>query len=455
MPSTTGLLKSSLAVTAVLISFSLSTFAIVNDAQTATAATHFSVVAPSSEISGGEFNFTVKALDASGKVVTGYAGTMHFTSSDSKAILPASSKLSSGTGTFHAALVTAGKQSIRATDTGTSSITGVSNSITISVATVSEVAEMALTQTGLGIAFASNVLQSQLDVVFATATKSQPCSVPSGGSYGYKTGSTPTVTLRGQSLYPVTIYFDTKCTKPYIAADITGATPVTDGVKLQETATYHDLNGATLGLLKVNEMLTSTPKAIVANGLGIFTPASGARTPVQLGLYCTMPTNGGHMPCGGGVAQDIHTLKLAVGAVTPLTLVPVKNSAGKITKLSFSGSGSVVTGPIGSLKLTNPVTTKLVVQGGKAFATTTAKGSAGGFDLFPPTPTSWTLTDAAHNERILISVIDDTTRESNITITQISTGDTLAIGRVDQAGTGSITFSGGTFATITSWTLEE
>jgi len=254
----------------------------------------------------------------------------------------------------------------------------------------------------------------------------------------------------------VTIYFDAKCAKPYIVADITGATRIAVGqLRIKETATYHDLNGATLGSLTVNEMLTSTSKAIVANGLGIFTPASGARTPVQLGLYCTMPTNGSSMPCGGGVAQDIRSLKLAVGAVTPLTLVPVRNASGAITKLTFSGGGSVVTGPIGSLKLTNPVTTKLVVQGGTSYATTHAKGSAGGFDLFPPTPTSWTLTDAAHDQRILISVIDNTTRASNITITQISTGKTLAIGHVDQAGTGSITLSGSTLAKITSWTLEE
>ena len=73
MPSATGLLKCSLAVTAVLTLLSISTFATANGAQATGTATHFSVVVPSSEMSGGKFNYTVKALDANAEEVTGYA----------------------------------------------------------------------------------------------------------------------------------------------------------------------------------------------------------------------------------------------------------------------------------------------------------------------------------------------------------------------------------------------
>jgi hypothetical protein len=56
--------------------------------------------------------------------VTGYTGTIHFTSSDPKAVLPANATLAGGKGTFSATFATAGTQSLTATDTVTSSSTG-------------------------------------------------------------------------------------------------------------------------------------------------------------------------------------------------------------------------------------------------------------------------------------------------------------------------------------------
>ncbi len=99
------------------------------------AATHFSVTAPANATSGSAFNVTVTALDASNAVVTGYTGTVHFTSSDLQAVLPANSTLTNGVGTFSATLKTAGAQTIAATDTVTASITGSSGAITVSAAT--------------------------------------------------------------------------------------------------------------------------------------------------------------------------------------------------------------------------------------------------------------------------------------------------------------------------------
>src|SRR5947208_3045494 len=88
----------------------------------AAAATHFAVSAPASATAGSAFNFTVSALDAFNNTATSYAGTVHFTSSDGAATLPANSTLTNGTGTFSATLATAGNQTITATDTVTSEI---------------------------------------------------------------------------------------------------------------------------------------------------------------------------------------------------------------------------------------------------------------------------------------------------------------------------------------------
>jgi len=105
--------------------------------------------------------------------------------------------------------------------------------------------------------------------------------------------------------------------------------------------------------------------------------------------------------------------------------------------------------------LTNPNPTSLVIQGGTDFATTTASGSAGAFELFPPTPTSWTLTDTTHDEEFEIALDNNTTRDLNITIIQVSTNETLATGTIDQSGSGTIMYSDGTTATITNWTLSD
>ena len=89
-------------------------------------ATHFGVAAPAGRAAlGTAFNFTVTALDPFGNTDGSYAGTVHFSSTDSIAALPVDSTLTSGTGTFSAAtLNTRGTQSLTATDTTNTTITG-------------------------------------------------------------------------------------------------------------------------------------------------------------------------------------------------------------------------------------------------------------------------------------------------------------------------------------------
>jgi len=98
------------------------------------AATHFSVTAPASATVGTAFNVTVTALDVSNNVAATYAGTVHFTSTDAQADLPANATLPGGSNTFPASLKTTGNQTITATDTVTASITGTSSAIAVSAA---------------------------------------------------------------------------------------------------------------------------------------------------------------------------------------------------------------------------------------------------------------------------------------------------------------------------------
>ena len=92
------------------------------------------------ETAGTSFSLTVTAQKSSGATDTGYLGTIHFTSSDIQAGMPANFTFTvgdDGTHTFTVMLKTAGSQSVSATDTATPAITGTLSGISVSPAAAS------------------------------------------------------------------------------------------------------------------------------------------------------------------------------------------------------------------------------------------------------------------------------------------------------------------------------
>jgi hypothetical protein len=143
---------------------------------TSNAASHFVVSAPAAATAGTAFNLTVTALDAGNAVATGYTGTVHFTSSDGAAMLPANATLTNGAGTFSATLNTSGSRTITATDTVTAAITGTA---TVNVAPVK-------TATTTTVASSQNPSSAGQSVTFtATVSGATPT-----GSLTFKDGST-------------------------------------------------------------------------------------------------------------------------------------------------------------------------------------------------------------------------------------------------------------------------
>jgi plastocyanin len=80
---------------------------------------------------GDTVNFTVTALDYKGNIATSYTDTVHLTSTDGTATIPADAALATGMATFAVTFNTAGLQSITVTDTAATSITGKSPSILV------------------------------------------------------------------------------------------------------------------------------------------------------------------------------------------------------------------------------------------------------------------------------------------------------------------------------------
>jgi uncharacterized delta-60 repeat protein len=105
-------------------------------------AARFSVTGfPSPTTAGTVETITVTARDANGTIAPSYRGTVHFSSSDPQAVLPANYTFTAadqGVHTFAVTLKTAGSQSITATDTATSSITGSESGLTITPAAAAQ-----------------------------------------------------------------------------------------------------------------------------------------------------------------------------------------------------------------------------------------------------------------------------------------------------------------------------
>ncbi len=103
----------------------------------AAASTLFVSGFPSVVIAGDPTSFTVTALDPFGNIATGYDGTLSFSSTDPKAVLPGDSSLTDGTGTFTATLESAGLRFISAVDTVNAGVSGTGSAISVHAATAS------------------------------------------------------------------------------------------------------------------------------------------------------------------------------------------------------------------------------------------------------------------------------------------------------------------------------
>src|SRR5207302_11117318 len=111
---------------------------------------------PSPTTAGVAGSFTVTLNDPYGNTARGYTGTVHFTSSDGKASLPANytfTAADAGVHTFTATLKTAGTQSIAVADTTTASLSGTDGGITVKPGAASRFLIRAPSSVSAGVPF--------------------------------------------------------------------------------------------------------------------------------------------------------------------------------------------------------------------------------------------------------------------------------------------------------------
>ena len=129
-------------------------------------------------------------------MATSYSGTVHFTSSDPQAVLPADAALNNGTGQFSATLNTIGSQSLTVTDTANAALAGVQTGLqVVPLASISGPSVGALNQAltfTLGPAASPRALSSPSGSTgTATASWTRPVTGPSGTTvtHSYATAS--------------------------------------------------------------------------------------------------------------------------------------------------------------------------------------------------------------------------------------------------------------------------
>lgn len=154
-------------------------------------APHFIVSAPAAATAGTPFDYSVSIEDEPGYLLTEYAGTIHFTSSDSGATMPADALLTNGTGSFAAALKKAGNQTITAMDAANALLSGTSGP----VAVAADAATLLSIISGSGQSAGPGAVFSAPLVVMATDAFNNP--VP-GVSVAFNTaGSGPGAAITG------------------------------------------------------------------------------------------------------------------------------------------------------------------------------------------------------------------------------------------------------------------
>lgn len=311
-----------------------------------------------------------------------------------------------------------------------------------------------LAQQGLAIALASNVLQSQLQIL-SLALGGAACSKLTGGgsAQALKRAQQPKNVVDAT----VRIYYDDACKTPYMTSTA-AVTQSSLGADLKASAVYQGPTGTVLGTMTTSASAISQGSALYLVGTGTFVAAHKDVPDVHLGLACALLTSGGAsikpFPCAGAIAQYFPALGESLGSISPLTL-SVGGSSAKPGAVSFTGSASMLAVGPKTMSVGTGNSHDLVLTGGaRKVGSESTSGHAGGFSLFPPTPTSWTATDKGGGQQFHIAVVDNTSRRLEGSVKATATGTTLATVQVDRSGTGTIHYAGGTRTSpVLSWTV--
>lgn len=327
-------------------------------------AARLTVTAPVSTTSATAFTVTVTALDAHGNVATGYTGTVHFTSTDAAATLPPDHTFTgpdAGQQVFPVTLVTAGIQTVTATDSGNSFTAGANVQVNPGPAT--RLGLVAQSATTAGYAFnvtvtaadaQGNVATAYAGTVHFTSSDAQ-ATLPA--DYSFTGGDA------GQHVFSVTL-----------------RTAGSQSVTVTDTVTSSMTSSATI-VVNSTAMVPGAPTNVVAV----------SNTPGHVTLTWTPPANSGSSSISG-YSVITHDEFNNVVATTPVASSPAALSGllnGEPYYFSVAAVNAVGTGAATQSFSTTPS------SGAAPPAQTTATGA---LQYFLPNSdgVTWQKLDEAH-----------------------------------------------------------
>jgi len=344
-------------------------------------ATHFSVTpATSAPTAGTPFNFAVTALDSSNNTYSSYSGTIHFTSTDAKAVLPADASLTNGTANFSATLKTAGPQTITAADG--IALTGISNSIVVSAGPATRISVTGPTTASAG--FQIHITVTAFDAYANIATGySGTVQFSSSDAQAALPPNSPLAS--GTGIFPVTLK---SIANETITATDTATAALTGGSSpiavVSNAATHFTIttpsNATTRATFKifVGALDAANNPSIVYSGTVKFTstdnqaqlPPSSVFTITSGFFFATLET------AGSQTLTVTDTVTPSLTGVSPSILVSAASALAISSGTPPSGNYGVTYGPI-----TNQY--RRCAYSGRAFVCTPCNGSAGCTSLPP------------------------------------------------------------------------
>jgi len=299
---------------------------------------NYTVSAPSTAGSGTALTFTVTAKNPSGSqgADIAYVGTVHFTSSDSSAALPADyafAPTDQGTASFSATLKSQGSQTITATDTLNGSIAGISGAISVNL-TVPGAPSIGVATAGdtqATVAFSAPTFDGGAALTGYTATANP------GGATGSCAASPCTVTgLTNGTAFTFTVTATNSAGTGAASASSNAVTP-----RGSQMVTFNNPGAQTFGT-------SPTLAATATSGLAVtFTSSASGICTITSGGALKFVSTG---TCIINVDQAGNNAYLAAATVSQSFMVNAGTATVTLSSLNQTYTGS----PVTATATTNP-----------------------------------------------------------------------------------------------------
>jgi hypothetical protein len=329
------------------------------------------VTGATSNTAGGIETVTVTAHDAFGNVATGYSGMVQITSSDGQAALPPDASLSSGVGSFDVKLETVGLQSITATDTGNSAITGIDSGIDITPSTATHyvvisnpanpTAGATITVTVTAYDAYGNVATGYNGTAHITSGDIQAVLPPDAaliegvGTFQVtlETAATESITAVDTSNSDVTGTESNLNVSPGLPIDLVVTSSTNDpiaGEPITVTATAYDAYGNIVTNLEDITVYLSS-----SDGQAILPPGGSPIINGVATFNVTFGTVGSQSitAVGSELSGTESNLDVSPAAATRFTVAPTVNRPGYYTVTAFDGYGNLATHYAGTVQVSS------------------------------------------------------------------------------------------------------